>query len=105
VALAAAVGESGATAAELRMPKVPQIYEIGALVHVPRRRGEYESEAYVIGYDSARGLYTVEVEARGSGQCKCCTADFMSAEPIGDRWRDKCSSASAVIDILHPGQQ
>ena len=104
-ATTAVAAKSGAAAAGSRLPKVPQLYEIGALVHVPRRRGEYESEAYVLAYDSARGLYVVEVEARGSGQCKCCTADFMSAEPLGERWRDKCAGASAVSDILHPGQQ
>ena len=59
-----------------------QVFELGARVYIPRSHGG-ESVAYVLEYDTTRGLYTVELDARNSGNCKLATADFLSLEPKG----------------------
>ena len=71
-------------------------FAIGALVYVPRSRGQYESMAWVVDYDATRGLYTVEVETRGSGNCKICSACFLSAKPMGERWAAILHEAVAI---------
>ena len=71
-------------------------FAIGARVYVPRSRGQYESVAYVLAYDAGRGLVTVEVDSRGSGVCKVCTADLLSTTPLGEQWAARFQGAIEV---------
>ena len=76
-----------------------QAFAIGAMVYVPRSRGQYESIAYVVSYEAPAGLYTIEVDSRGSGQCKICTADLMSAQPRGQQWAAMFRGATEALAV------
>ena len=58
----------------------PQAFAIGEKVYVPRSNGT-ESVAYISDYEPTRGVYTVELDAIGSGVCKFATGDFLREAP------------------------
>ena len=99
--LADSEGTEGITDAAVGGPASgsPPAYALGAQVYVPRSRGKYEGVAYILSYEAAQGLYTIEVERPGSGQCKICTADLMSAHPRGAQWASMFEGAVDAVAV------
>ena len=71
-----------ATAAPNPVPALGQRFAIGSCVFVKRSDGQ-ETLAYVNMYDATEALYTVEIEALGSGKAKKCHGkDLRSANVL-----------------------
>ena len=69
-------------------------YALGSEVYVTRSNGE-ESTAFVMEYDAAKKLYTVELEQAGSGKFKQCREDGMREGPGALSLRTSASSSAS----------